>query len=256
MLQKLKEDERGQVKNTIMTIGVAGIVLVITMFVIGGVTEGLAMEQDAAYSMEDSVFGENLENTDSPWMVTDSGQATTTWDSTNEWAKVGASESGTGTSLIEQAADVDEFNSVESATIHAEYQVKDATDLTQENIIVLLKDPSGNENVIYVDSNLTSTKNWTEVDNDVASYVDESGSYTLELKAELDATGTSVESNFDNANLAIRVKEPGEQQNMIVQMTQSIYDALTMAPIIFIVLIAGLVISVLMKWTNRGSSRR
>lgn len=42
----------------------------------------------------------------------------------------------------------------------------------------------------------------------------------------------------------------------ITSIIDSVYDAFNMAPIIFIVLIAGLVISVLMRWTNGGNSRR
>lgn len=240
-------DQKGQQTATkIMVLVIAGISLMIGVYVFGEIegAMGDTASQFHSFALSNPTFDNNAsENWLESWTVSDSGVASTAIDNANNWVNVTASGSGSGTSLVKQGVSVSIHDEVRSASVSAKWQIPTADNLENENVRVKIKDPGGNVDTIAENLNVNGTLSWQAVDNDVSSYIDEDGSYELQLEVETQDNGTTYEHNWDNANLNVRSAE-----DPVGNIIGDLWGAFGMTPIILIVLIAGMIIFVLTRF--------
>jgi len=147
-----------------------------------------------------------------------------------------AEASGSGTATLSQSIDVDYSDSVKSATLDAALIITDGDNLVDENIEVRLVDPSGNTDVIEENRGMSSAHtNWTVYeDSDVASYIDEDGTFTIEVYTEASTNYPNAVTYVDNVELDVNVKGIGEQ---VQEETNS--GANTIFPLLVLIVIIG-----------------
>lgn len=173
-----------------------GIIMIAVLGWVTNVMVGMQPTEDT-WATEEKEF-----QTVDEWTLENTAPFTISHNETDEWIDVGADDTGSGSAQISQTVDVGAYQEIEDARAVFDWQIDDATSLTEVTVTGQIIDPDGNVDNI-VQNTESDTATWTTENEDISDHVDESGEYEFVLLVEGEVDGSDLETNLDNTQASI-----------------------------------------------------
>jgi hypothetical protein len=171
------------------------------------------------------------------------------------------------TCIFYQSMILPAHNGVTSADVTGAYSISDNSSLDDMNIYVVLERPGGDNIYIILLENTSAlltadNDTWTDIDNDVSSYINAAGTYTLYLQDNStrseDVADNYMSVRWDNVTFTTTVYAAGYLENSIEYVESQADTGFSLASLLPLIIAAIALVGIIvagfvgMKYKGRG----